>query len=591
MKKRVADIIMDILADNGIEQAFCVVGGGAMFLNNALGNSNKIKTIFNHHEQACTMAAEGYAKTKDKMALCLVTSGPGGTNALTGVMGAYQDSIPMIVISGQVRYKTTVIESGLSLRRRGEQEFDIINSVRNMTKYAKMIIDPKTIKQEVQKAIDIALTGRRGPVWLDIPLDVQSYMIEEDELLPILEKDKIITCKDNEFSDLVDLIKTAKSPCILAGSAVSSTHSQEMLRKVISKWNIPTVSASIAPNNLSFEDELYFGTTGIIGTRCGNYVISNSDLILVLGCSLGFKQTTFFQNAFAKKAKIVMVDVNPDEAKKTGLNIYKYINCDIKKILEKMVNITQINISQKWINFCKMLKNKFDLFEGISHSQEERVNSYNFWKEYFYKEPENNITVLGNNSGICPRIQTGCKCKDQKTISNLNCGSMGYDIPASIGACVALKKSVILVTGDGSFMMNIQELQTIVSNNLPIKIVIFSNDGYRGIEQTCKNYFNGKNFGCTPESGLIMPNFEKISNAFNLEYKQCKNNKELDNSLNWLFLQKKPCLLEILQKYDNPVTPVLKSRLCNNGSSEQLDYDRMYPFIEESEHKQCIFNY
>ena len=589
MKKRVADIIMDTLVKNGITDAFCVVGGGAMFLDNAAGINPDMHIVFNNHEQACAMACEGYARTKDKMALCLVTSGPGGTNTLTGVMGAYQDSIPMIVISGQVRYATTVEQSGLNLRRRGEQEFDIVNSVQNMTKYAKMIIEPKSIKQEVQKAIDIALNGRRGPVWLDIPLDVQSAMVEEDELLPILEKPQIVKCKDDDFNELVSLIKNAKSPCILAGSAISSTHSQNKLKKMLENWQIPTVSAAVACDVLYYEHPLYYGSTGGVGTRAGNFVMQNSDLLIVLGCSLGFKQTTFSQKNFAPNAKIVMIDVNPDEAKKDGLNIDKFIHCDILDIFNKVEKVQKISAPNNWLEHCKMLKNRFNLYENATGEANERVNAYNFWKEYALQEAPDSLTVMGNSSCVSARLSFENIKENQLTFTNINCGSMGYDIPAAIGAAVASKKETVLVTGDGSFMMNLQELQTIVHNNLPIKIVLFSNDGYRGITQTCKNYFNGKNVGCTPESGLSMPDFSKIAHAFDIPFKVCKNNSELKEGISWLLDNKSYCMLELKQVYDNPPAPIVKAKLNPDGTSQELRLDDMYPFLDKEIYEQCQF--
>ena len=590
MKKRVADIIMDTLVENGIEQAFCVVGGGAMFLNNALGISNRIRTIFNHHEQACAIAAEGYARTTDKIALCLVTSGPGGTNALTGVMGAYQDSIPMIVISGQVRYATTVAESGLNLRRRGEQEFDIVNSVKNMTKYAKMIIDPLSIKQEVQKAVDIALNGRRGPVWLDIPLDVQSAVVEDDELLPTLPRPDIIKCSDEDFEKLKELIKNAKAPCILAGSSISSTHSQAKLQNMLKHWQIPTVSAAVACDILYHEHPLYYGSTGGVGTRSGNFVMQNADLLVVMGCSLGFKQTTFIQDAFAPRARVVMIDVNPDEAKKDGLNIYKFIHSDIADIFEKVEKSEQLVAPKRWIEHCNMLKNKFDLYENATGKPEERVSSYNFWKEYATQEADDSLTVMGNSSSVTPRLSFENIKKNQLTFTNVNCGSMGYDVPAAIGAAVASKRDVVLVTGDGSFMMNLQELQTIKSNNLPVKTVVFANDGYRGIVQTCKNYFNSKNVGCTPESGLSMPNFEKIAMAFEFPYKKCKNNSELKDGISWLLKQNGYCILELSQIYDNPPAPVVKPRMSIDGAVQKIKLEDMSPFLDKGEFDKCLYN-
>ncbi|MDR1695377.1 MAG: thiamine pyrophosphate-binding protein [Endomicrobium sp.] len=592
MKKRAADIIMETLVENGITDAFCVVGGGAMFLNNALALNKNIKTIFNHHEQACAMAAEGYAKFSEKKpALVCVTSGPGGTNALTGVMGAYQDSAPMIVISGQIRYETTVAESGLNLRRRGEQEFDIINSVKNMTKYAKMVIDPLSIKQEVKKAIDIAMNGRRGPVWLDIPLNVQSAMVEEEELLPVLAKPEILKCSAQDFEKILSMLKEAKSPCILAGSGIRTSGQRGNFLKILDKWQIPAVSASLAADVLYREHELFFGSTGIAGTRAGNIILQNADVILVLACSLGFKQTGFVQETFAPNAKIIMVDTDADEPKKKGLRVNTFVNCDIKDLFEKINSGSQhIKSSGEWLKHCKGLKEKFDIFENALPSDEGRVNAYGFWKDYFYSEPENNITILGNNSGVGAKLQNGVLKKGQRVIANINCGSMGYDIPAAIGAAAASGKEVILVTGDGSFMMNMQELQTIVYNKLPVKIVIFSNDGYRGIAQTCKNYFNSKNVGCTPESGISMPDFSKVAAAFGFDFNLCKTDTDVKNKISWLFEQKGFCIMEVLQQYDNPASPRVMSKLNADGTSAPAALHDMYPFLDSAELSRCFFN-
>lgn len=590
MKRRVADIIFDTLAENGVTQAFCVVGGGAMFLNNALGISTRVKTLFLHHEQACSMAAEGYARTKGMPAICCVTSGPGGTNALTGVMGAYQDSIPMIVVSGQVRYATTVAESGLNLRRRGEQEFDIVNSVKNMTKYAKMVTEPKDIRMEVQQAFDIAMHGRRGPVWLDIPLDVQSAMVEEKELASVLPAPEMIRCSDEELGAILEALRRAKAPCILAGSAVGSCHLQSSLQRALENVKVPVVSAALACDVLYHEHPLYYGSTGGVGTRSGNLVMQNSDLLLVLGCSLGFKQTTFVQSAFAPKAKIIMVDVNPDEALKKGLRIDCFIHSDIAHILEAFSRAGSAVVApQRWLNHCQMLKDRFDLFEGAIGKPEERVNSYNFWKEYVLREADDSITVLGNSSCVTPRLQFENQKAGQKTFANINCGSMGYGIPSCMGATVAAGRAAVVIDGDGSFMMNLQELQTIKHNNLPVKIVLFANDGYRGITQTCKTYFNGHNVGCTPESGLSMPDFTAVAAAFSIPCRLCSSNSELGEAIDWLLAQPSCCMLVLEQVYDNPVAPVIRQRLNADRSSCLVSLHDMFPFLNEEELHSCMY--
>lgn len=581
MKKRVADIIMDTLADNGVKQAFCVVGGGAMFLNNALGISTHIKTIFNHHEQACAMAAEGYAKYCGNPALCCVTTGPGGTNTLTGVMGAYVDNVPMIVISGQCRYNTTVAEAGLPLRQRGVQEFNIVDTVKTMTKYAKMVINPFEIKREVQKAFDIAITGRKGPVWLDIPQNVQNAVVEENDLLPVESTPKIVEALQADIEKVTNLLKRAKRPVIMAGSAVRSCGKWNEFLNFLSNVEVPVVGACVQTDVMFNEHPCYFGATGSVGTRAGNLVLQNADLLLVLGASLNFTETGFVQENFAPNAHIIMVNIDEAEPKKPGLRVDTFVCCDLVSFFEKMSRI-EIKAPKEWFDYANKVRKKFILFEEIDPENDERVNAYNFWKIYTKKEADDSITVLGNNSGILPRPQNGMNKCYQRTIANVNCGSMGYDVPASIGASVASGREVNLVTGDGSFMMNLQELATIAHNNLPIRIVIFSNDGYNGIRQTCKNYFNGKNVGCDKESGISFPSFSKIAEAFGFPYRLCRNNSEILEAIDWLFAQQSYAILEVLQKYDNPAIPRVVSRLRDDGTSEPAYLQDMFPFLDKN---------
>ncbi len=588
MKKRAADIIMETLVENAITDAFCVVGGGAMFLNNALALNKKIKTVFNHHEQASSMACEGYARLSGKPALCCVTSGPGGTNAITGVMGAYQDNIPMVIISGQVRYDTTVCECNLPIRQRGEQEFDIINSVRNMTKYAKMLTDAGSIRQEVQKAVDIAMSGRRGPVWLDIPLNIQNAQIEESDLLPILPPPATVECSEQDAQKIFNILKAAKRPCILAGSAIRSADVRDDFLSFLNKWQMPVVSAACVADNLYNDHPLYFGTTGMIGTRSGNFVIQNADVILVLGSRLGYKQTGFAQENFASKAKIIMVDIDEGEPKKPGLRINTFIHSDLKSFFEKASTLPNFTVADEWLRYCNKLKERFGLFGDIEHqAPKERVSAQEFWEMYYHKEKADNIVMLGNSSCVHGKLNMSAKTKNQRVLVNINCGSMGCDIPPAIGAAVAAEKEVTLVTGDGSFMMNIQELATIAHNKLPVKIILFSNEGYGAIRQTCKTYFKGFNFGCDSQ-GLSFPNFAKLADSFGFPYRLCKNTAEIENAIDWINGEKSFAFLEVLQKLDNPTAPRLMSRLKDDGTFEKPSFEDMYPFIDKEEIKKFM---
>lgn len=591
MKKRVADLIMDILVCNGITDCFCVVGGGSMHLDNALGKKKEMNKIFNHHEQACAIAAEAYSRFNGKMALVLVTSGPGATNTLTGVMGAWQDSLPMIVLSGQVRTSLSVESTGLPLRFRGSQEFDIINSVKNMTKYAKRVENPLDIKAELEKAIIYAKTGRRGPVWLDIPLDVQMAEINIDELKGFEEDIAFKSIITKEKIDMITSeLNNAKRPIVLLGNGVCNSGSTEKIRDFFEKVGIPIIAAAQASDVMYRDAKNYYGIAGIIGWRSGNFVLQNSDYILAIGTSLGFKTTGYNQEGFAPNAKIVMVDADEFEHLKPGLRVSDFIHSDVSDFINTWKeNYKSIKIEDSWIEYCNKVKNRFDVYEATCNFKgNENVSSYCFWKVYDELAPEDNISVLGNNTGISSRIQIGVKKKLQRIIANNNCGSMGYDLPAAIGAAIATKKEVVCATGDGSIMMNLQELQTIKYNNLPIKIIIFSNHGYSAIRQTSKNFFNNEYVGCDYDSGINFPSFKKIAEAFNYNYNYCEFNSNIKESIDWLFEVKGPSILEVEQVLDDPITPKIMSRIDKDGNFQTPELHDMYPFIADEELKSLM---
>lgn len=581
MKKRVADLIFEILVEHGIRDCFAVVGGGAMYLDNALALNNDIRKIFNHHEQACAMAADAYARLSGHMACVCVTSGPGATNAITGVMGAWQDSLPMIVISGQVRYEISVPKSGLKLRYRGIQEFDIINSVKNMTKYAVMITDPLSIKSELEKAVKIAMEGRRGPVWLDIPQDIQSAVIDTNDLY---DCDEItFSYPEVDYGLITDMLKDAKRPCILAGTGIISSDVMSEFTDFIEMLNIPVVGGAWVADNLYREHRLYYGNSGNIGPRTGNFILQNADLILTLGNSLSFRQTGFNQAGFAPQAKIVMVDVDTEEPKKPGLNLSLFVNRKLKDFFVEFPAI-DLNVNKEWFDYCDNLKARFTPFEAIEDiDMKGRVNSYYFWKVFESYEPDDSIAALGNNTANTAKLQIGVKKKNQRTLTNYTCGSMGYDLPAAIGAAVASKKRIICVTGDGSIMMNLQELQTIVHNDLPIHVVVFSNDGYAAIRQTSNNFFNGTYIGCTPDTGISFPDFKDVAKAFGFDYILCEDNLSLDECIKKMFESRKRVFMEVKQMFDNPVVPKLMSRLDENGKFQTPYLHDMAPFLDACE--------
>lgn len=582
MKKRAADIIIETLVERGITECFAVVGGGAMHLDNALGLNDKIHKIFNHHEQACAMAADAYARIADKPAAVCVTSGPGATNAVTGVMGAWVDSVPMIVLSGQVRYAISVKQSGLPLRYRGIQEFDIVPSVQNMTKYAVMISDPLAVRREVNKAIDIATSGRRGPVWLDIPLDTQGAIVETDDLYPDEAQPIEPEATAEQANQVINLLRNAKRPVILVGCGVESGGVLERFRSFAKASRVPIVAASMASDILPVSYEKFYGTCGVDGPRPGNFIIQNADVILALGTSLGFVTTGFDQAGFAPNAHIISVDVDENEMRKPGLRIDTFVHSSLKAFFDKITD-EEFSVDVKWLDYCAALKKRFSPFDPADNiSMNDRVCAYWFWKKFEEAAPADTVCALGNNTANSSKFQAGTFYESQRIVANRNCGSMGYDLPAAIGAAAAGCR-VVCLTGDGSIMMNLQELQTIKHYNLPIKLVVFENDGYNAIRLTSENFFDGFLVGCNAESGVSFPSFKEIARLFGMTYRCCNTNGEVAECLDMLFNSDEHILLEVKQQLHDPMLPKLMSRKHDDGSITSPALQDMFPFLSEEE--------
>ena len=600
MKRRVADIVVDTLIECGIKDCFSVVGGGAMHLNNAFYlQKNKIRTIYTHHEQAGTMAAEGYARLSGQVAAVCVTSGPGGTNAINGVQGAWVDNLPMIVISGHPRYETTVPYSGLKLRVRGVQENDIIHMVSKITKYSKTILEPKDIKYEIQKAISISMDGRRGPVWIDIPLDIQGALVETDDLHEFDgeygEDYSVHHILDGQLESLQNMLDNAKRPCILTGTGIRTGNAEELYRRFLENVKIPIVGgAQVADVNYNGE-ELYFGMSGIIGPRAGNFILESSDLILVLANSLSYSQTGHEVAKFAPKASFIMVDAEEDEHKKAGLHVDLSIVCDIKEFFEKSIEKgIHVEADESWIGHCRKVYDAFPHFEMIDRhgdfSGDERVPALLMWKEFIKRVQKDAVINLGNSCSVHGILQEGINYPEQRVIVNYKCGSMGDDITEAIGSA-AFNSNVpqYCVTGEGSLMMNLQEFQTIFHYNLPIKTIVLNNEGYGGIRKTCDSFFDGLYNGCTPESGVSFPDFKDVANTFKIPYRLCKNVNELAESLDWFIEHQGNCILEIYEMLDEIRGPRLESKMDNNGKFFTPSLYDLSPLLDDEDIQKYIY--
>lgn len=590
MKWRVADIVANYIAQHGVTHVFSLVGGGAMFLNDAFGHHPDLQVTYTQHEQACSMAAEGYVRACGEMAVVCVTTGPGGTNAITGVLGAFQDNYPMLVISGQVRYPTTVDSTGLPLRFLGEQEHDIVTTVQNLTKYAVMIRKPEDILYELEKATYLAADGRPGPVWIDIPMDIQSMEIEEDSLqhfaIPVR---KTGWDKDTFISE----IKKSKRPVILTGSAIRSTTYTEKFRILAKKMGIPVLAPTYNADLFVNSDPVYFGNFGIIGGRAGNLMMQNADLIIGMGCRMAYRQIGFNYEQFSPHSRRMIIDVDENELKKPTLRIDIPICADIKDVISDLLASEfdlDLDSKQQWIDYCCDLRRRYPIYqEKFSTAVPHQVNPYFFARELKKYIPDDSVIVLGNSTIAAHILQLGVERPQQRIINNMNLGSMGYDIPAAVGAARAHGDMVTLITGDGSFMLNLQELMTIRHYNLPIKIFISCNGGYCGIVRSQSNMF-GHYTGCTKETGVEMPNFEKVALAFDIPFFKVNEQAELNSVFKQIYAVSGPVICEWPQDPGQVIEPRVMNRKSEDGCIVSTDIDDLAPFLPREEYRAMQFD-
>ncbi len=492
---KVSEYISKTFSKLGIKHVFMVTGGGAMHLNDSFGNNLSLESIFNHHEQASSLAAEGYARYTNMPALLNVTSGPGGTNAITGVYAAYVDSLPMIIVSGQVKYETTVRSTNLNLRQYGDQELDIEKLVKPITKYACMVTDPKKIRYHIEKAYYLATTGRMGPCWLDIPIDIQGGQVDEKKLIgfnyPKTENYKKIDIKST-CKKILKKINSSFRPVIIVGSGLRMSGKIKEFVSFSNKLDIPIVTAWNAHDAIVDNNKNYIGRPGTIGDRAGNFAVQNSDCILILGSRLNIRQISYNWNSFARKAYKIWVDIDPLELKKPNIKADMPINADLKDLIPKLNSLVKKNENKnhkKWLKWCKVRKRKYKVVRR-EFWKTKKINPYTFFDSMFKLLKGGEVIISANATPSIAGFQAAIIKKNQRLWANSGCAGMGYDLPAAIGAYFGSKnKQIICLAGDGSIMMNLQELQTIKNYNLPMKIIIFNNNGYVSIYQSQKNHF------------------------------------------------------------------------------------------------------
>ena len=543
---RVADYILKRIADEGVKHLFYVPGGQCVYLMDALRRSEELEGVGMHHEQAVAMAALSYSVYNNNLGACLVTTGCAGTNTLTGILHAWQDSIPMIVVSGQQPYDQTVKASGLPLRQVGIQEADTETIVKPITKYAVTISNAEEIAYHMDKALYLAKEGRKGPGWIDVPLNIQNSMVNEEKLERFIPEETKIEISNDDINEVVDMIEKAERPVFLIGQGVRYADGVSELNQLIEKFKIPVVFSRFAYDTVAYENGLNFGVVGAGGAnRYANFTVQNADLVISIGCRLAIEVTGPERDQFARAAKTVVVDIDSLEHTKKGVHIDKFIHGDAKDFIEKLL---ERNISKSyadWIEKCRHWKKVFPLYpDDLDKTGLIDIKYFlNRMSERF-----GNYSVVTADAGLTGAVTNGsCKLgENNRAVASLAQGEMGYSLPGAIGVSFLTNDMVFSVNGDGSIMMNLQELQTIVRNNCNIKIIIINNNGYSGVRHGQKAHFRGKSIGTDPSNGLDFPDYGKIAAAFGIKYVKINGYDEIDTGLDILTADELPAICEVM---------------------------------------------
>ena len=589
MKKiRVADVIVDFLVTKKVDTIFGLMGGGAMFLNDALAlRSDKIKTIFNHHEQASSMAAVGYSKMKNGIGAAMFTTGCGSTNAVTGVLDAWQDNLPCIFISGQVKRKETSrnIRPKTHLRNFGVQEADIISIVENITKYSKMINEPNDIYKELEKAYHIAVSGCPGPVWLDIPLDVQAAPVTQKRWSGFSKVNSPYKSKlSKDIKKITNLLKKSERPILVIGNGLRLAKVEKEFSDLVKNWKIPVVSSYLAIDVFPNSHNYHIGTLGTKGNRAANFAIQNSDLVIGFGCRMSVPLTGFEYHTFAREAKICIIDINKSEHKKDTIRIDSFINQDLSLLVPKLPRIDNQSKWKKWLKKTMEWKKNWPVCNDYQRDDSNGINLYHFYEIFNKHNDTSSVVVADAGSAGYASAQSVKIRKNQRFVMPGGQMEMGFTLPCSIGVAFAdPKKTVFAITGDGSFQLNIQELQTLSHFKPNIKLIIWNNSGYLSIKSTQNRFFNGRKIGAGPESGLTFPDTKDIAKAYKLPFKKVSKAAKLGDSIEWLKSFHGPAILEVICPPEQEIIPTASSKTLDDGSMVSTPLEDMYPFLDKEE--------
>lgn len=582
---KVSDYIARRLYELGVRHVFMVTGGGAMHLNDAFARTAPFQVLFNHHEQACAIAAEGLFRATGQVGVVNVTTGPGGLNTLTGLLGQWTDSIPTIYVSGQVKHSTTIdCCRELPLRQLGDQEVDIIPIVSPLTKYAKSVTDPRDIRFELERAFHLATSGRKGPVWLDIPMDVQGASIDEASLRSYAAEPPAPAAFDVDV--LVSLFRKSKRPLFVFGHGLRLAGQGARALQLAERLGIPAVVTFGGFDLLPNDHPCYAGRIGTLGTRGGNFTLQNADLVVSLGTRNNVRQISYNWENFAPHAVTVAVDVDPAELKKPTFRPTHAVEADLAKFLpafELALRGTEPCAEYcEWLRWARARTDRYGVVLPEHLLVKERIHPYPFFEQFTQRLPEDAVVVAGNGTACVVLFQAGVVRAGQRHFWNSGCASMGYDLPAAIGAARGLKRTVWCLAGDGSLQMNLQELATVSHNRLPVKLVVLNNGGYASIRQTQTNFF-GAQYGCGTSSGLGFPEYRALAQAYDVPYVCSSRLEQTEEHQRQVQALDGPVIWEIQLCLDYAFEPKLSSRKLPDGRMVSSPLQDMAPFLSRDE--------
>ncbi len=588
MKVKVSDFIFDHLASKGLTDVFMISGGGAMHLVDSVGKNTSLTYYCPLHEQAAAIAAEGYTRVSGKPGVVVVTSGPGGTNTLTGVIGQWADSIPCIYLSGQVKRETTIAHyPGSGLRQIGDQEINIIDIVKPVTKYCAQVVRPEDIAYQLEKAMDIATTGRPGPVWLDIPLDVQASTVETSNLKHFNAKE-LRSCLldgralENAVRKTVSMIRKAERPVIVAGHGIRCSGSSGKFIKLINELRVPVLTTFNGFDIIGSDHELFIGRVGTVGTRAGNFAFQNADLILTLGSRNNIRQVGYSWKSVGRAARKIVVDIDAAELRKPTYIPDLPVNADVSVFMDALSKELKGPVEKReWLEWCKERKGKYPV---VTKEDKYGVDPYLFVQKLTGALDNDAIVVAGNGTACVSLFQAGKIKSGQRMFWNSGCASMGYDLPAAIGACIASgRKDVICLAGDGSLQMNLQELQTLVSYGLSVKVFVLNNSGYLSIKQTQDQYFDGRRFACDRSCGVSFPDITKVAESYGIPAAKIESHELIEEKIKAVLESKGPILCEVTLDPERTFEPKVLSEKLPDGTLAARPLEDMWPLLDRDE--------